>query len=287
MKKIGFEELLKRVIYSTVAIVVVTLLLFFAHYNICKALFFIFIAALAMFAVWEFGQMAKIKEIDLVKGILESAALLVVFSFFLSTISWHFSLFPVIVLFLMMVLFFAMHFYKQDKAILSVSVQTFALFYIAVPLALFLPLVYSMPDIDGRWWVVYLLVVTKIFDVAAYFGGKLLGKRKLAPKISPNKTIEGAFIGLIFSIGASLLFSYFGKQGMIIFALSYQKSFVLGAILGILGQVGDLSESLFKRDAKIKDSNVIPGLGGVLDMVDSLLFTTPILYFVLNQGLTQ
>lgn len=287
MAKKRFEELLKRTLYSSITIIIVGSLLYFAEHPICKGLLFLFVALLASFAAWEFGQIAKAKQASLVKGVLEIGAFSVVFSFFLSTIYETFSLLPMVVLLGFMILFFTLHFQKQSSAILSVSVQTFALFYIAVPLALFLPLVYSMPSMDGRWWVIYLLTVTKIFDMTAYFGGKLFGKRKLAPKVSPNKTIEGAFLGLIFSILASLFFSYLGNAGLIDFALDYQKSFVLGAILGILGQVGDLSESLFKRDAKIKDSNSLPGMGGVLDMVDSLLFTTPVLYFVLIKGLIK
>lgn len=280
----NFEKLFKRLFYSSIATILVVLLVFFSHMLIVKGLLFLFIAALAVFGVWEYGQMLKVKQLNVGKGVLELGAFAVVFSFFLSTFLEQYFYAPFISFLLFVILFFVLHFKKRQNPIESVAVQTFALIYVAFPLALFFPLVY-FSGIDGRWWVFYLLVVTKIFDVAAYFGGKLFGKRKLAPAISPNKTVEGAFFGLVFSVLASLYFAYLGKTGVIDLSLSYQKALPLGAILGIMGQVGDLSESLLKRDAKIKDSNSLPGLGGVLDMVDSLLFTTPILYLTIKQGL--
>ena len=117
------------------------------------------------------------------------------------------------------------------------------------------------------------LTVTKMGDIGAYFGGKLLGKKKLAPLLSPKKTCEGAIAGGLLSICASLLFSrlshHYGWEG---FDLSWKESLILGALISLSGQLGDLAESLLKRDAKIKDSSCFPGLGGMLDMTDSLLF---------------
>ena len=128
-----------------------------------------------------------------------------------------------------------------------------------------------------------MLVVTKITDVGAYFAGGLWGKRKLAPQISPGKTVEGALFGLFCALLASfafhLLSQYSGAQG---FQLGVGEWMVLGMLLGVIGQFGDLSESLLKRDANKKDSNSLPGLGGVLDAVDSLLFTAPIIYFYIQ-----
>ena len=129
----------------------------------------------------------------------------------------------------------------------------------------------------------YLLTVTKITDIGAYVAGSLLGKRKLAPHISPNKTIEGAFFGLLCAIGASFAFHLLGGAAPVgTFQLGTLAWLPLGCILGITGQFGDLSESLLKRDANKKDSNTLPGLGGVLDAVDSLLFNAPIIYLYLN-----
>lgn len=282
MKK--FETLLKRIFISSITVVIVLFLLLFSQMTLIKGLLLLFISILAVFAVWEYGQMLKAKKLKVEKGLLEIGAFFIVFSYFLSTFFKSYEQAPFISFFLWVILFFVLHFKKRENPIESIAAQAFSLIYIAFPLALFYPLIYSQ-EFDGRWWVLYLLIVTKIFDIAAYFGGKFFGKRKLAPNISPNKTVEGALIGLVFSVAVSLCFVYLGNAKLINLSINYQQGLALGAILGIMGQVGDLSESLLKRDAKIKDSNVLPGLGGVLDMVDSLLFTTPILYFVLKQGI--
>lgn len=283
MRKKSLRDLSKRLLYSSLAMAIVAIILIFSNLLLVKGVFFLFISTIAIFAIWEFRQMLKLKKIYIEKGVLEFGALFTVFSFAFSCLTNKFHLLPLLVLLLMIFLFFSLYFKKQSEAIVSVSCATFGLIYIAFPISLFFPLVYCSPMYDGRWWVVYLLGVTKIFDVVAYFGGRLYGKRKLAPKISPNKTIEGALFGLISSAFLSLFFSYLGNLNIIDFSLSYQRAIVLGPILGMMGQVGDLSESLFKRDAGVKDSNTLPGVGGVLDMVDSLLFTTPILYFYLSQ----
>jgi phosphatidate cytidylyltransferase len=138
-----------------------------------------------------------------------------------------------------------------------------------------------MEGVDGRWWITYLLVVTKITDIGAYFGGNLWGRRKLAPNISPKKTIEGAVVGLGCAVLASFIFHLCSEYTRY-FRLGVYEWVFLGLILGAVGQFGDLSESLLKRDANKKDSNALPGLGGVLDSLDSILFTAPIIYIYLQ-----
>ena len=137
---------------------------------------------------------------------------------------------------------------------------------------------------DGRFWLVYLLAVTKISDVGAYFGGKFFGRHKLAAKISPNKTIEGAVIGLICSIAMSYLFYLFYNNNISSSSLNLNMMIFifLGLMLGVLALLGDLIESLFKRDADIKDSSSLPGVGGFLDMIDSLILNIPFLFFFLE-----
>lgn len=137
-----------------------------------------------------------------------------------------------------------------------------------------------LQEVDGRWWVAYLLVVTKITDIGAYFAGSLWGRRKLAPAISPKKTIEGAIFGLVCAMAASFVFHLLSDYAGPFHLGTFEWVF-LGLLLGLAGQFGDLSESLLKRDANKKDSNVLPGLGGVLDMVDSILFNAPIIYIYL------
>jgi phosphatidate cytidylyltransferase len=147
-------------------------------------------------------------------------------------------------------------------------------------MGMILGILYSK-GVDGRWWIAYLLVVTKITDIGAYFAGSLWGRRKLAPNISPKKTIEGAIVGLACALTASFVFGL-GIGYTTSFRLGVFEWLFLGLILGVVGQFGDLSESLLKRDANKKDSNALPGLGGVLDSIDSILFNAPIIYIYLH-----
>jgi phosphatidate cytidylyltransferase len=112
-------------------------------------------------------------------------------------------------------------------------------------------------------------------DTGAYYTGRLLGRHKLAPRISPGKTIEGAVGGLIAAIAA-------GPLSRLVFypEISIVHALVLGGLIGVLGPVGDLSESMLKRGADVKDSGkLLPGHGGMLDRVDSVLFCAPLLYY--------
>ncbi len=119
-----------------------------------------------------------------------------------------------------------------------------------------------------------------ICDTAAYTAGRKLGKHKLAPAVSPNKTWEGAIAGLLFGI---LSFMLLGKLFLPGLPLTY--SLACGAIVGIFGQVGDLVESRFKRDAGVKDtSTLLPGHGGFLDRFDSIIFTSPFLWALFYYG---
>jgi len=126
-------------------------------------------------------------------------------------------------------------------------------------------------------FIAFLILVTKATDVGAYLIGKKFGKTLLIPRISPKKTKEGALGGLIFGSVTALLF------GKLLTGMEYYHILFLGLLLSIIGQVGDLAESLFKRDFDVKDSShSLPGLGGVLDVIDSLLFTAPIFYFYIK-----
>ena len=132
---------------------------------------------------------------------------------------------------------------------------------------------------QNRFLLIYLLAVTKFSDVGAYVVGSLIGRHKMIPRISPAKTWEG-FVGAILT---SLVVSVLLTQAMGGLALSFTSSIVLGLLLPLISVVGDLAESVIKRDASIKDSGqTIPGIGGALDLIDSILFTAPVLYVYLQ-----
>ncbi|HEX9740327.1 MAG TPA: phosphatidate cytidylyltransferase, partial [Ignavibacteriaceae bacterium] len=117
-----------------------------------------------------------------------------------------------------------------------------------------------------------------ICDSAAYYGGTALGKHKLFARVSPNKTWEGAGFGFVFAVITIVL-----AKIIILNFLSLGTAIAIGIIIGLFGQIGDLIESLFKRDAGVKDSSsVIPGHGGIFDRFDSLLYTAPVILLYLK-----
>jgi phosphatidate cytidylyltransferase len=238
--------------------------------------------ALAMVAVWEYEQLAKAKGGKMRYYALAPLTIAIISSYFISSLWPDLKSPPLFVVILSVCTFFALHFRDKEGAIVDLAVSFFGLFYVAVPIGMMIGILYHPKILDGRYWIAYLLIVTKITDIGAYFAGSLWGKKKLAPHISPGKTVEGAIFGWVCAMAASFAFysiSHFLNSDS--FRLSFSTSLWLGAILGVASQFGDLSESLLKRDAGKKDSNQLPGIGGALDMVDSLLFTAPILYMYL------
>ena len=130
----------------------------------------------------------------------------------------------------------------------------------------------------GGYTVITLFVCIWLCDTAAYFIGTGLGKHKLFPRVSPNKTWEGAIAGLAAAIAAAIV-----MRMTFVDYLTVMQAGVVGGIVGVFGQLGDLVESLFKRDAGVKDSSgIIPGHGGVFDRFDSLILAAPIVYLYLD-----
>jgi len=128
---------------------------------------------------------------------------------------------------------------------------------------------------DGRGWVYLAMLSTFASDIGAYLIGRLLGKHKMAPYISPNKTWEGAVAGVAGSILICTMIAF-----LFHLPINYWQAILLGALISIVGQLGDLVKSLFKRNMTVKDSgNVLPGHGGFLDRMDSIAFTGVAVYY--------
>jgi phosphatidate cytidylyltransferase len=139
---------------------------------------------------------------------------------------------------------------------------------------------------DGRNWVFFALFTTFASDTAAFFVGRAWGRRKLAPNISPAKTWEGAFAGIFGAMLISLIFVpghfFTWPNPLHLPSLGYWSAVLLGLFVSILGQMGDLAESLFKRNMGVKDSGqLIPGHGGLLDRMDSVVFAGVTVYYYL------
>jgi phosphatidate cytidylyltransferase len=167
----------------------------------------------------------------------------------------------------------------------AIAVTLFGLMY--VPWLLnFIQKINFFPGVDGRFYTLYFILVTKFSDTGAYVVGSLIGRHKMIPRISPGKTWEG-FVGAIaLSTAASVAFVHFCGANMA--GMNLRHAIILGIILSITAVIGDLIESLFKREAGVKDSGrFFPGIGGILDLLDSLLFNAPIMYLYLRHILTH
>ncbi len=280
----NFQDLSKRFVSSIISLTVLACILIFSYVGVVKWVIALFTAGIGVVGIWEYCRLGKLIEKRGLAELCMIVGAVLVFSFFVSTFDLSFSLLPFIIAFFGLICLFLFHFDKISGSISSIGISFFGILYVAIPLGLILKILYLYSPCkmghEGRVWLLYLLVVTKITDVGAYFGGRLFGNRKLAADLSPGKTITGAIFGFFSAIIFSVLFYFLGHL-VPNFHLSFSESIWLGALLGFLGQVGDLGESLFKRDAAVKDSNRLPGLGGILDMLDSLLFTTPVIYFFL------
>ncbi len=152
-----------------------------------------------------------------------------------------------------------------------VSREVLGLLYIPFLLAHFVLLRHME---TGRHWILFTLVAVYFGDTTAFYVGRGWGRRKLAPKISPGKTFEGGLGAVGGSLAGALLFKFFFFP-----QLPWAHAAALGIGIGVLGQLGDLWESVIKRSAQVKDSgSLIPGHGGLLDRIDSVLFSGPFVY---------
>ncbi len=157
----------------------------------------------------------------------------------------------------------------------SISKQVLGIVYIPVSLSL---LIFVKELEGGTFWIIWLLIVVFANDTGAFYGGTFFGKKALSPNISPNKTIEGSIGGVTTSMVVGFVFSYIFFHDLSLAFLTIPGAFMLA----VAGQIGDLFESAMKRASRIKDSGrILPGHGGMLDRIDGLLLSIPVLYVYL------
>jgi len=280
------SNLKQRLIISTIAIALTLLAIFFASNPLFRPIFVLLTAAVIILALWEYYHIAHGKGFRPLRTIGITHCLLYVFASFFATQLPSLHMLPEIVLALLLSASFAYLFFYGTDPFANIAITIFGFIYLTVPLSCMINITYYFPlesTQDGRFWLFYLLAVTKLTDTGAYFIGKRFGKTKMTPSISPNKTWEGAAGGLIVALLTSVLLYHIANFFFATppFALGYFQSLMLGVAISLLAQFGDLAESLLKRDVGVKDSSQLPGLGGFLDVVDSLIFTSPMLYLFL------
>ncbi len=171
--------------------------------------------------------------------------------------------------------------FEKDDAqpLVTLSVTWLGVLYIAFIFNFYTKLLLQWPEGDGRLVLFYMILIVKVTDMAAYFTGCSIGRHKLIPRVSPAKTWEGCAGGVAGGMATSLLFWWLTGGTIGPLHLNVADALVLGILLSVTGIVGDLIESMFKRAAAVKDSGgLLKGMGGVLDVLDSLLFAAPVLY---------
>jgi len=134
------------------------------------------------------------------------------------------------------------------------------------------------------WLLVGAILTTKACDIGAYFTGMSIGRHKMIPWLSPKKTWEGLVGGIVFASAVGAVLAHFSVNlASEADRYPWWVGAVLGALVAVIGQAGDLAESAFKRDAGVKDSgSILPGMGGVLDVLDSPLLAGPVVYWLLR-----
>ncbi|MBE3126814.1 MAG: phosphatidate cytidylyltransferase [Candidatus Atribacteria bacterium] len=184
---------------------------------------------------------------------------------------WNYYIENIIITFFI-ILTFIFQLFKKDysKVLAEISITIFGSIYLGYLLSFMLK-IKDLPN--GNYYLISLLIITWANDTGAYLIGTKFGKNKIFPKISPKKTIEGSIGGIIFSIASTFALKNWLN-------LTFNELLSLGLIISIIAQLGDLFESVLKRGSGIKDSGtLIPGHGGILDSLDSLIFTAPIFYY--------
>jgi len=263
--------MLKRSISSVILILVT-----FATIFILPIWTFSIIASIFIgLGLYEFFRLSEKKEFPLVFSYIGicSGILLPYITYFYRPTG---GVWEIIFFIIILITLFIIQFTRKENAnaVALIAVTLFAIFYIGWFFTFLVKIRFMQ---GGHKMLAYLLLVTKGGDIGAYLIGSKLGRHKLIPRISPNKSWEGAIGGFVFSI----LFAFLGR-----YLMGWKSlSFILfsGILIGVFTQLGDLAESLIKRDYQVKDSSVfLPGLGGMLDVIDSLLFTAPVFYTYLT-----
>ncbi len=280
----------QRLLMGSLGIVGLFICIYYSYLSLFKPIFILLNAGVISLALLEYYHLAQHKGFQPLTTLGISCSIVYIASFIFSLHHATLAALPSLILLGSFLLFFLMFFNQRIPPLGNLAVTLFGIVYLTIPLSCSIRINYFFSPgalEDGRLWLAYVLIISKMNDIGAYFFGKTLGKTKLAPTISPKKTLEGALGGMITALMTSILFAIFFPTSAIpaAFKITLGQSIWLSLLLSLFAQLGDLAESLLKRDAGVKDSSHLPGLGGLLDIVDSLVFTLPLMYLLLQMHL--
>ncbi|MEO5902561.1 MAG: phosphatidate cytidylyltransferase [Gemmatimonadaceae bacterium] len=275
------SELTRRVLFALVGAPLTVALIFVGGWVFASAL-----GAIAAIGAWELLRMARAggtEPLEIPAIVLAAAIPLAVHASYLGVFNVTITAAVLVFLALLAAVIWARG--VERKPLVSFSVTLAAVIYPSL-VAYMYPLRYhdyAVGALSGTILVMFPIAVTWATDTGAYAFGRMLGKHKLIPAVSPAKTIEGAIGGLLVAIIGAWLYSHLLLRPFAQLGLSPTGLVIFGIAIGVVGQLGDLAESLLKRDAGVKDSSkLLPGHGGILDRFDSLLFVLPVAYLLLG-----
>jgi phosphatidate cytidylyltransferase len=285
MKK-AMSELSKRIWVAVIAIPIAIIIFYLGGW-----IFNFAIAIISSIAIWEFSNLANKKDFPTYNGLLIFANISIIListeiqlkvtGIDIQTLAFIL----LVLLYLIILLVFILGLTSNHQNTLA-TIGTFFTTFCYVILPFFCLIIirnmvlnenFSNRPIENSGLYLLIIIFCSIWfcDSMAFFVGRKIGKHKLMPKVSPKKSVEGAIAGFIAASALFPILSYFLMPN---FNLHY--ALICGIIVGIFGQIGDLIESKFKRDANVKDSsNIIPGHGGILDRFDSIIFAAPLITF--------
>lgn len=230
------------------------------------------VLALGIFGVREYHTMAGLTGAHGSLALAIAATVAVILFGLLPAAQFGRAVVPLLYFYLILVAIVQMRRQGAADAFRSMPVAFYGPFYVGVPLALALQIMQA-----DRMFLLFGLLSVWMADTGGYVAGKKFGRTKLAPTLSPKKTVEGLIGGVVFSVGVAVIYKWAAPE--VAFPYGWGTVLGLSAFLALLSPVGDLAESVLKRDAGVKDSGKTgTGHGGVLDRIDSLLFCTAVLY---------
>jgi phosphatidate cytidylyltransferase len=271
------SELARRVLTAAVALPVLIFAALWSQPYLFHAIAFVAILA-AVYELFNIAELAGVRPFRTVGFVAAGAALAV-------AAAGRVDLSGVVLAVMTVALMVSMLTRVADmsRALVSAGATALAVLYVAV-LGSYIVAVRAVRPADVAGKLLLLFFVTIMAnDIGAYFTGRALGRRKLAPRVSPGKSVEGFAGGLVVGVLGALAWKYAAFE-----ELPASHAAGLGLVMGVLGPLGDLCESLLKRGSNVKDAaSILPGHGGFLDRLDSMLLNAPVLYYYYALVLSQ